>query len=274
MLEAMQDDRILVMDSVTKIEAEDFGKVLIAASHGGVYAGYLAALGHGRGVILNDAGGGLDGAGYGALDWADGFGMPVAVVDCMSARIGDGKDMAANGMISRMNASAAKAGCSVGMAAWDAAKLMLASEMWSGDAPSLPESRFQIDEVPGKRKVFGCDSASLIKEDEDAGQIVVCGSHGGLFAGNSAYILKAPLFGVILNDAGVGKDDAGVQRVFAAERMGMAAAAVASTSARIGDARSVWDTGVLSVVNSLAERVGGRVGMTSKEYVAVLQAAK
>ena len=54
----------------------------------------------------------------------------------------------------------------------------------------------------------------------------------------------------------VGKDDAGVQRVFAAERMGMAAAAVASTSARIGDARSVWDTGVLSVVNSLAERVG------------------
>ena len=73
---------------------------------------------------------------------------------------------------------------------------------------------------------------------------------------------------------GLGKDDAGVQRVFAAERMGMAAAAVASTSARIGDARSVWDTGVLSVVNSLAERVGGRVGMTSKEYVAVLQAAK
>lgn len=273
MLETMQDDHILVMDSVTKIEAEDFGKVLIAASHGGVYAGCLASLGHGRGVILNDASGGLDDAGFGALDWADGFGMPVAVVDYMSARIGDGKDMAANGIISRINASAEQAGCAVGMAAWDVAKLMLASKMWSGDAPTLPESRFQIDQVPGKRKVFGCDSASLIKEDEDAGQIIVCGSHGGLFAGNAAYILKSRLFGVILNDAGRGKDDAGVQRVFAAERMGVAAAAVSSTSARIGDARSAWDTGVLSVVNSLAERVGGSVGMTCKEYVAVLQAA-
>lgn len=274
MLEAMQDDRILVMDSVTKVEAEDFGKVLIAASHGGVYAGYLAALGRSRGVILNDAGGGLDGAGYGALDWADGFGMPVAVVDCRSARIGDGKDMASNGLISRVNAAAFQAGCAVGIAAWDAAKRMLTSEMWNGVPPNLPESRFQIDEIPGKRRVFGCDSASLIKEKEDAGEIVVCGSHGGLFAGNAAYILKAPLFGVILNDAGRGKDDAGVQRVFAAERMGIAAAAVASTSARIGDARSMWNTGFISVVNPLAERIGGKVGMTSKEYVAALQAAE
>ena len=76
MLEAMQDDRILVMDSVTKIEAEDFGKVLIAASHGGVYAGYLAALGHGRGVILNDAGGGLDGGKGGEHDGLPGTGGP------------------------------------------------------------------------------------------------------------------------------------------------------------------------------------------------------
>jgi hypothetical protein len=269
----MLDARILVMDSVTKVEAEDFGKVLIAASHGGVYAGYLAAAGHARGVILNDAGGGLDGAGYGALDWADGFGMPVAVVDCMSARIGDGQDMAANGVISRANNAAVNAGCQPGMAASEAAALMLATEMWSGDAPSLPESRFEISEIPGKRRVFGCDSASLIKEGEDAGQIIVCGSHGGLFAGNSAYILKAPLYGVILNDAGLGKEDAGVQRVHAAVKMGIAAAAVASTSARIGDARSIWDTGIISVLNAFAEEKGGRVGMTSKEYVAALQAS-
>lgn len=267
------DSRILVMDSITKLEAEDYGKVVIAASHGGVYAGYLAASGHGRGVILNDAGGGLDNAGFGALSWADRFGMPVAVVDCMSGRIGDGVDMAENGVISRVNAAAASAGCTIGMAAYDAALQMAGAPMWSGDAPSLPESRFIIDDTAGKRRVIGCDSASLIKEEEDAGQIVVCGSHGGLFAGNSAYILKSRLFGVILHDAGMGKDEAGVRRVHAAVKMDIAAATVSAASARIGDARSIWDTGVISTVNELAERAGGRVGMTSKDYVAALQAA-
>lgn len=270
-IDVYADPRILVMDSITKLEAEDYGKVVIAASHGGIYAGYLAASGHGRGAILNDAGGGLDGAGYGALAWADGFGMPVAVVDCMSGRIGDGVDMAANGLLSHINATAAGAGCSVGMPAYDAALKMADAPMWSNEAPSLPESRFAIDDGSGKRRVIGCDSASLIKE-EDAGQIIVCGSHGGLFAGNSAYILKAPLFGVILNDAGIGKDEAGVQRVHAAVKMGIAAAAVSSTSARIGDARSIWDTGIVSAVNALAEKAGGKIGMTSKEYVAALQA--
>ena len=42
----------------------------MAASHGGVYAAYLAAVSKVRGVILNDAGLGLDRAGIGGLDLA------------------------------------------------------------------------------------------------------------------------------------------------------------------------------------------------------------
>ena len=171
------DDRILVMDSVTKLAPADFGKVLVAASHGGVYAAYLAAKGQARGVILNDAGGGLEGAGFSGLDWADGFGMPAAVVDCNSARIGDGEDMLANGAISRANRAAAAAGVTVGMAAAAAARLLADAAMWEGDIPDLPESRFVIRAGAGAPRVIGCDSASLIRE-EDAGQIVVCGSHG------------------------------------------------------------------------------------------------
>ena len=269
----MADDRILVMDSVTKLAPEDAGKVLVAASHGGVYAAYLAAKGRAGGVILNDAGGGLEDAGFGGLAWADGFGMPAATVDCWSARIGDGRDMIANGRISHCNAAAARAGVTVGMAAADAAASMLAAEMWTGAPPDLPESRFEISVAADGTRVIGCDSASLIR-DEDAGQIVVCASHGGLLANAKGYVLKAPVYGVVLNDAGRGKDDAGVARIFAAADMGVAAGAVAAASARIGDARSAWETGVISCVNDLAAKAGGAVGMTTQEFVAVLLRSK
>lgn len=261
----MVDDRILVMDSVTKLAPEDAGKVLVAASHGGVYAGYLAAKGKARGVILNDAGGGLENAGYASLAWADAFGMPAAVVDCMSARIGDGADMIAAGRISHANASATRAGVAVGMAAAKAAEAMAAAAMWAGEAPDLPESRFMIADGPGP-KVIGCDSASLIRE-EDAGDIVICASHGGLLAGAPGYVLKARLLAVVLNDAGIGKDKAGVARIAAADDMGVAAVAVSAASARIGDARSTWETGIVSTVNQLAAGMGAEIGMTTAAFV-------
>lgn len=264
----MTDDRILVMDSVTKLAPKDRGKVLVAASHGGVYAGYLAAKGHARGVILNDAGGGLDDAGFASLAWADGFGMPAATVDHFSARIGDGADMIANGVISHANAAAAAAGVSVVMPAEAAAAAMASGELWEGEAPDLPESRFMIRAEPGPR-VIGCDSASLVK-DEDAGQIVVCASHGGLLASAPGYVVKAPLLAVVLNDAGVGKDEAGIARVRLADDMDIAAAAVSAGSARIGDARSTWETGVLSHVNRTAAEAGGAIGMTTQAFVEAL----
>ncbi len=262
----MADDRILVMDSVTKLAPEDAGKILVAASHGGVYAGYLAAKGRAGGVILNDAGGGLDGAGYGALAWADGFGMPAAVVDCMSARIGDGQDMITHGVVSRANLAAHRIGVSVGIGAAMAAGRMAAGPMWAGDPPDLPESRFVIRDEPGAPKVIGCDSASLILP-QDAYQIVVCASHGGLLAAAPTYVLKAKLKAVVLNDAGMGKDDAGIRRIHAAEDMGVAAVAVAAASARIGDARSTWETGRVSCMNGLAAAAGAELGMSTRDFV-------
>ncbi len=269
MTEQALDERILVMDSVTKLAPQDRGKVLVAASHGGVYAGYLAAKGHARGVILNDAGGGLEGAGYGALAWADGFGMPAAVVGCMMARIGDGQDMIRNGVISRANVTATAAGVVAGMTARAGAERMLDAPMWTGEAPELPESRFIIREGGDGPAVIGCDSASLITP-EDAGQIVVCASHGGLLANAPGYILKAPLLGAVLSDAGMGKENAGVARVHAAEAMNIAAVAVSVASARIGDARSIWETGVVSTVNRLAAKVGAKPGMTAQAFVEAL----
>ena len=65
-------DAIQVADSITKPGPQSRGTVLVAASHGGRFCGYLAALAGLRGVIFNDAGVGKDNAGIGSLDYLQG----------------------------------------------------------------------------------------------------------------------------------------------------------------------------------------------------------
>ena len=95
-------------------------------------------------------------------------------------------------------------------------------------------------------------------EPADDGCIVVCGSHGGSSSGEIA--LARQLLCVVFNDAGVGKDQAGLASLDLLQAHGRAAAAVAHTSARIGDARDSWQNGVLSHVNAAAAALGARPG--------------
>lgn len=88
----------------------------------------------------------------------------------------------------------------------------------------------------------------------DAGAIVVAASHGGTSSG--VFALEVPLKLVIFNDAGVGKDNAGIAALDMLEARHVAAATIAHTSARIGDARDMWDTGVISHVNAGARTLG------------------
>src|ERR1700732_5085550 len=57
----------LVTDSVTMLGADARGRAAIAASHGGIYAAYLAAKAGLKAVILSDAGVGRERAGVGGL---------------------------------------------------------------------------------------------------------------------------------------------------------------------------------------------------------------
>ena len=86
---------IVCANTVTALGPEHRGQVLIGGSHGGVYAGYLAAKAGVRAVILHNAGIGKDEAGIGSLAYLDQFGLPVAALDHMSARIADGYDQLA-----------------------------------------------------------------------------------------------------------------------------------------------------------------------------------
>lgn len=93
------------------------------------------------------------------------------------------------------------------------------------------------------------DSISFVT-DADAGHIVICASHGGASSGE--YAGKYHLGLVVFNDAGVGKEEAGIEALRLLERKGVAACAVSHESARIGDVLDQWQNGIVSHVNRIA----------------------
>ena len=74
----------------------------------------------------------------------------------------------------------------------------------------------------------------------------------------------------MFNDAGVGIDQAGIQRLKTLEEAEIPAATVDAMTARIGDAVSAWESGILSHINSQAEKRGITVGMTVPEFAKML----
>jgi hypothetical protein len=102
-------------------------------------------------------------------------------------------------------------------------------------------------------RVILMDSITKVTPD-DNGAIIVCASHGGTSSGEFA--LEVPLKAVIFNDAGVGKDNAGIAALDMLQKRGVAGATVAHTSGRIGDSMDMWENGVLSHVNGVAKATG------------------
>jgi hypothetical protein len=61
--------RVIVMDSITKVEPEDKGSIVVSASHGGASSGEFALEVPLKAAFFNDAGVGKDDAGIVALAW-------------------------------------------------------------------------------------------------------------------------------------------------------------------------------------------------------------
>src|SRR4051794_39576433 len=108
------------------------------------------------------------------------------------------------------------------------------------------------------RQIVLMDSISYATPD-DHGVFAVSGSHGGKSSGEITAGL--PVAGAIFNDAGLGKDAAGVAGLAALEQHGIPAATVSNMSARIGDSRDTWQSGIISHVNESASMMGLQVGM-------------
>ncbi|MCZ7563914.1 MAG: hypothetical protein M5U08_08975 [Burkholderiales bacterium] len=92
-----------------------------------------------------------------------------------------------------------------------------------------------------------------------SGAVLVAGSHCGVIA---AFLsATAGARAVILNDAGVGKDRAGIAGLAYLDDIGMAAAAVSHLTARIGDGADALRRGTISHANRAARALGVTAGM-------------
>jgi hypothetical protein len=253
---------VVAADTITKLPPEAEGAVVISGSHGGPYPGVLALKARARAVILNDAGVGKDAAGIGALALLEEYGVAAAAVSHLSCRIGDTPDMLARGRISHANAAARAAGVAAGQGCLEAAERLRQAPQVRAAVPDFGEARAEAPAESGRRRIVLLDSAALV-DPTDAGQIVVTASHGGLVGGDPKMALRVDGFAAVFNDAGVGIDQAGIARLPALDRRGIAAFTVAAASARIGEARSTFEDGVVSAVNEAAARRGARPGLAA-----------
>lgn len=257
---------IAVAESVTEL-GDVSGKVLVAGSHGGIIAAYLGAIAGAHALVLNDAGLGKDRAGIAGLAWLEDIGMAAATVDSRSARIGDGADMLRRGVISHANLHATLAGVFSGQSCREAAARLRSAAPRRAQPDPYAEGRYRID--AGPPEVWALDSVGKVLPG-DAGRILLIGSHGALHGGRRESALAVDAMAAVFNDAGLGADRIGISRLPVLEARGIAAATVDCMSARIGDGRSMWISGILSHVNAAAASTGARPGDTVQGFAARL----
>ena len=253
---------VVIADTATKLGADARGAVIVTGSHGGRYAAYLTLSALPRAVIHNDAGIGKDEAGIAVLAMAEALGVPAATASHASCRIGDAEDTALRGVVSFANALGGALGVCPGLPCREAILRLLAANPSNRPPEPCGEVR-RVIEHPAKARIVLVDSASLI-DAGDAGQIIVTASHGGLVGGDSKMALKADAFAAVFNDAGVGMDGAGIGRLPVLDARGIAGLTVSAASARIGDAASAFDEGIVSYVNATAARLGACPGESLK----------
>jgi len=258
---------ILTFSSSASATPDSAGNVIVSGSYGGEYNAYHAAKWKIRGVVLNDAGVGARNAGIKGLPYLDRIGLAGATADVWTCHIADGEHMLAHGKISYVNGSAEKLGCAVGQSVAECAQRMKAGPVIEMAPPEISGGkRYVLREIPGEPRLIALDAAPMLTP-EDAGAIAITGSHAALFRGRPDNIIGPQLHAAFFNDAGVGLDGAGINRLPTLDERNMIAGTVAADSAPIGDSRAGYEEGILSHLNEAARRAGGEVGMPLKAFV-------
>lgn len=248
----------VLLDSITDTRAEHKDQIAIAGSHGGRYAAVVASRAGLRAVVLNDAGVGRDDAGISGVRELDSVGMVGATVSTESAEIGSGQASLDHGELSFVNAAAHQLGLRKGQKLRDIVELLEKAQKPHGLLPEIEEARWE--EEIGQNTILCVDSASLVRP-EDAGALIVTGSHGALLGSNPTRSTKAKARLAVFNDAGGGRNGAGFSRLAALQAQGVAGVTVSCQSARIGDATSSLNDGIISSTNELARADGLVTGM-------------
>ena len=274
----------MLLGSITDVKAEHCGLCVVVGSHGARSTGRWAAAHRLASLICNDAGFGLDQAGVAALGELDVSAIPAACVGHLSARIGDAADMLDRGTVTAVNTTAAALGVSQGMSALEAQDRFLAQRPSTASLGSRPPKsnghelpgavfakhiRHHTDRDGKPIDIIIVDSASSIDAGAE-GAIVVTGSHGGLPGNSEVRAMKSRPLLAVFNDAGGGVDDAGAARLAVLDRQNVAAVCVDAFSARIGEGRSTFNTGIVSRQNEAAAALGGRLQMPVRQLIATV----
>jgi hypothetical protein len=107
--------------------------------------------------------------------------------------------------------------------------------------------------------------------EQHAGAVIVSGSHGGTSAADYILRLTQMPYAALFNDAGRGKDDAGLAGLPLLQARGVISATYSHLSARIGDANDGLAHGAITELNGLATEAGLKVGSSVDEAVAHLR---
>jgi hypothetical protein len=259
--------KILTFPSSASATPESTGNVIVSGSYGGEYNAFHAAKWKIRGVVLNDAGVGFHNAGIKGLPYLDRIGLAGATADAWTCHIADGEHMLEHGKISHVNEFAGKLGCRVGQSVAECAELMTKGPVIETAPPEIAGGkRYVLRDVAGEPKVLALDAAPLLVP-EDAGSIAVTASHAALFRGQPDNVIGPAVLAIFFNDAGVGLDGAGINRLPTLDDRNIAAGTVSAESAAIGDARSGYEHGIISHLNHTAEAWSGVVGQPLKAFI-------
>jgi len=119
-------------------------------------------------------------------------------------------------------------------------------------------------------KIVTVASCSNLR-DEHRGHVAVSGSYGGRY--NAYNAAKWPVRAVIMNDAGIGKGDAGIVGLEFLDRIRMAAATADAQTCHIGDGDHMLAHGIISHVNETAADLGCEKGQSVRECAELMREA-
>lgn len=274
---------VILLDSLGDLQPSNTSPILVCGSHCGGNRALAAQVKNCnvQAVFLNNAGVGKNHAGTRGLIQYDAEHVLACAVDHNSAEIGISRDTWESGIISHINSLAEKAGINIGDTVQTAvSKLALSTLPPAADHPDTgilsvsgdkePENSANVDLK--KQMQIAVDGISITVTDSitflnenNAGDIVLCGSHGGMSAGH--YAQKHGVKAVFFNDAGIGKNQAGVKSLESLNSAGILAGTVDCMSAEIFNGQDILDNGIITVCNQLAQAQGVDISMSVKDAI-------
>jgi hypothetical protein len=113
-------------------------------------------------------------------------------------------------------------------------------------------------------------SCSFVR-DEHRAHVVVSGSYGGRY--NAFNAAKWGVRGVIMSDAGIGKNNAGISGLDYLDQINLAAATADAQTCHISDGDHMLEHGIISYVNRAAAALGCTPGQNVRECAELMHTA-